>query len=56
MSKVILKVAEYNEWWGPLYNCPFCDKLILWSNFKFCPLCGKSLEGYGFIENYKEDR
>lgn len=48
MSKKDLLIADYVEWYGPLYACPFCAEEKIWADFKFCPYCGGNLEGFGF--------
>lgn len=53
-EKKTLLVFDYDEWYGPLYRCPYCAEETIWDDFKFCPKCGGNLEGYCF-ETREED-
>lgn len=48
MKKKILKVAHWDEFWGPVYACPFCAEQKLCDDFTFCPICGRSLQEFVF--------
>lgn len=53
MEKKILKVAHWDEFWGPVYACPFCKVQKLNDDFKFCPICGRSLQEFVFEEGVR---
>jgi hypothetical protein len=47
MVKKTLLVSGFDEWYGPIYTCPFCAEETIIPEFKFCPNCGGNMEGYG---------
>lgn len=47
-GKEILFVSSFDEWYGPIYRCPFCAEQKIMQDFNFCPNCGGNMEGYGF--------
>lgn len=51
--KTELKPSLKDEWYGNTFKCPFCNEEKLWRNFKFCPMCGKSLEDFEFQDAKK---
>ena len=53
LEKKILKVAHWDEFWGPVYACPFCQVQKLNDGFKFCPICGRSLQEFVFEEGVR---
>ena len=55
MVKKTLLVSDYDEWYGPIYACPFCAEETIMDDFNFCPACGGNMEGYGF-ETIEEDQ
>lgn len=48
MKKIILLISNFDEFYGPLYPCPFCAVEKVMDDFNFCPFCGKDLKAYGF--------
>lgn len=54
-EKKILLISTYDEWYGPIYACPYCAEETIMNDFKFCPNCGGNMEGYGF-ETIEEDQ
>jgi rRNA maturation endonuclease Nob1 len=55
LKKKILLISDFDEWYGPIYRCPFCAEETIWDDFNFCPACGGSMEEHGF-ETIEEDR
>lgn len=53
MEKKILKVAHWDEFWGPVYAGPFCKVQKLNDDFEFCPICGRSLQEFVFEEGVR---
>ena len=53
---MILKIAFFDEFWGPFYRCPFCGEEKLNDDFNFCPVCGMSLESFLFEKEKKDKR
>ena len=49
-EKIILPIAFWDEFYGPVYTCPFCKADKLNDDFKFCPMCGWGLLEYRYEE------
>ena len=49
-EKIILPIAFWDEFYGPVYTCPFCKEDKLCDDFKFCPMCGRGLLEYRYEE------
>ena len=47
--------AGKEEWYGPLFKCPICEKERIFSSFKFCPMCGIEIEHDHKDYSYDED-
>jgi hypothetical protein len=44
----VLLIADYDEWYGPIYTCPFCADEKLMDDFNFCPACGGNVKNIKF--------
>jgi rubrerythrin len=48
MTKKLLLISGWDEWYGPVYTCPSCGEEKLMDNFNFCPFCGADTKGLKF--------
>jgi hypothetical protein len=55
-GKKTLLISNWDEWYGPIYTCPYCAEEKLMGDFKFCPNCGGDMKGFKFekIEDEQE--
>jgi uncharacterized protein (DUF983 family) len=54
MSEKLLLITNYDEWYGPIYTCPFCANEKLMDDFNFCQNCGADLKGLKFESGAEE--
>jgi hypothetical protein len=50
-----LLISNWDEWYGPIYTCPYCASEKLMDDFYFCPSCGADLKGLKF-ENIEDEQ
>jgi rubrerythrin len=48
--KRVIPISGWDEFYGPIYKCPFCNKDNLQDNYNYCPICGKNLNKYKYEE------
>jgi rubrerythrin len=48
MNETLLLITNYDEWYGPIYTCPFCAEETVMNDFNFCPNCGADMDGFKF--------
>jgi hypothetical protein len=46
--KTVIPIFCWDEFYGPIYKCPFCYGDNLQDNYNYCPICGKRLIEYEY--------